>query len=311
MITPKLSTQIGTPVPQFNLTDEEARIQLEKLGQLKDGPLVPPPNQEELSARNFISPLVKLDLKDLVVVKPDWMGKLTLLLRLRKNQKNLTSAEWTAFIQAIEAIANAGVPAPTYQAFVALHVKAMSDHNAHEWGAHKMGGHDGRNFSAWHREYLGKLEARLRLANPLVNIPYWNWIQNPVIPIQLSNPADLAAWDVTRNFQPNKLPTQSLINALMSKTNFADFQNSLESVHDMVHRAVGGTMAGTTSPADPLFWLHHAFVDKLWSDWRKVHSGNIAALKPSNLTETLLEPPIITRKVSQVLITSQLGYVYE
>lgn len=313
MNTPKLSSQIGIPIPQFNLTDEEAHRALEKLGHLKEGPTIPPPNREELSAKNFISPLVRFSFKDLVVLKPEWLGKLQLIFRLRKNQKNLTPAEWTAFIQAIEAIAVADIPAPTYQAFIDLHHKAMTDHNAHQWGVHthKAEGHEGRNFSAWHREYLGKLEARLRLTNPLVNVPYWNWIEDRAVPIQLSNPADLVAWGVTRNFKSNNLPTQSEINALMSETNFVDFQNSLESVHNAVHNAVGGTMGKTTSPADPLFWLHHAFVDKLWSDWRKVHSGNTAILKPSNLQETLLEPPIITRKVSQVIITTQLGYVYE
>lgn len=27
------------------------------------------------------------------------------------------------------------------------------------------------------------------------------------------------------------------------------------------------------SPADPLFWLHHAQVDRIWSQWQKDHAG--------------------------------------
>ena len=28
-----------------------------------------------------------------------------------------------------------------------------------------------------------------------------------------------------------------------------------------------------TSPNDPIFFFHHAFVDKLWADWEQQHSG--------------------------------------
>lgn len=26
-----------------------------------------------------------------------------------------------------------------------------------------------------------------------------------------------------------------------------------------------------TSPNDPVFWLHHAFLDKIWADWMARH----------------------------------------
>ncbi|MFD5556149.1 tyrosinase family protein [Streptomyces sp. NPDC127068] len=41
--------------------------------------------------------------------------------------------------------------------------------------------------------------------------------------------------------------------------------------HNRVHRWVGGTMLGGASVNDPVFWLHHSFVDLLWSRWRKAH----------------------------------------
>jgi len=41
--------------------------------------------------------------------------------------------------------------------------------------------------------------------------------------------------------------------------------------HGWVHVATGGTMAHMSSPADPIFWSHHAFVDKLWSIWQDCH----------------------------------------
>ncbi|WP_282794787.1 tyrosinase family protein [Streptomyces sp. CC224B] len=41
--------------------------------------------------------------------------------------------------------------------------------------------------------------------------------------------------------------------------------------HNRVHRWVGGHMLGGGSVNDPVFWLHHAFVDLLWTRWRRRH----------------------------------------
>ncbi len=54
------------------------------------------------------------------------------------------------------------------------------------------------------------------------------------------------------------------------------FRNHLEgwrgvNLHNRVHVWVGGQMATGVSPNDPVFWLHHAFIDKLWADWQARH----------------------------------------
>jgi Common central domain of tyrosinase len=74
---------------------------------------------------------------------------------------------------------------------------------------------------------------------------------------------------VTRaaRFDPEVLPTAANLNALNRNTSFAALQFELEALHGLVHNAVGGTMATASSPAEPLFWLHHAFVDRLWARW--------------------------------------------
>ncbi|MFJ6723482.1 tyrosinase family protein [Streptomyces sp. NPDC091281] len=41
--------------------------------------------------------------------------------------------------------------------------------------------------------------------------------------------------------------------------------------HNRVHRWVGGAMVGGASVNDPVFWLHHAFVDLLWTRWQNRH----------------------------------------
>ncbi|MFF9978357.1 tyrosinase MelC2 [Streptomyces erythrochromogenes] len=54
------------------------------------------------------------------------------------------------------------------------------------------------------------------------------------------------------------------------------FRNHLEgwrgvNLHNRVHVWVGGQMSTGVSPNDPVFWMHHAFIDKLWADWQAKH----------------------------------------
>jgi tyrosinase len=45
-------------------------------------------------------------------------------------------------------------------------------------------------------------------------------------------------------------------------------------LHNRVHRWVGGLMMSATSPDDPVFWLHHAYMDLLWTRWQEAHPGS-------------------------------------
>ena len=92
----------------------------------------------------------------------------------------------------------------------------------------------------------------------------------------------------------------------MANTTFTAFSGALEGPHGWVHNAVGGTMGTSTSPKDPLFWLHHGLIDKLFADWQAAHPG----VNPPNMSETFQPPPIMSRTVNQVLSTQALGYVY-
>ncbi len=50
------------------------------------------------------------------------------------------------------------------------------------------------------------------------------------------------------------------------------FERVLEtSLHNPVHNWVGGNMAEATSPNDPVFFLHHAYIDLLWDRWKGQH----------------------------------------
>ncbi|AMW10555.1 tyrosinase [Streptomyces qaidamensis] len=72
---------------------------------------------------------------------------------------------------------------------------------------------------------------------------------------------DASPWDSTtgKGFR-NKLEGWG------SSQGSASWQN-----HNRVHRWVGGAMVGGASVNDPVFWMHHAFVDLVWSRWQRRH----------------------------------------
>ena len=49
----------------------------------------------------------------------------------------------------------------------------------------------------------------------------------------------------------------------------AGWPNLLTATHNAGHNYVGGHMGGDFSPNDPVFWFHHANVDRIWARWQQ------------------------------------------
>jgi tyrosinase len=100
--------------------------------------------------------------------------------------------------------------------------------------------------------------------------------------------------DLGRSRDPIALPTAGEVKRALddpvydtapwNSTSAKGFRNKLEGwgrgrgavswhTHNRVHRWVGGHMVGGASVNDPVFWMHHAFVDLLWSRWQRRHRG--------------------------------------
>lgn len=88
--------------------------------------------------------------------------------------------------------------------------------------------------------------------------------------------------------------------------------------HNSVHIWVGGNMAGAGSPNDPVFFLHHAMIDRLWAKWQKLHpteryKPRSGGPKGHNLEDPMWpwraeQPPVTPRSV---LDHHALGYRYD
>ncbi len=39
-------------------------------------------------------------------------------------------------------------------------------------------------------------------------------------------------------------------------------------MHNIVHRFIGGDMGTAATPNDPVFFLHHCNIDRIWARWQ-------------------------------------------
>ncbi|MEV6179066.1 tyrosinase family protein [Streptomyces sp. NPDC052015] len=116
---------------------------------------------------------------------------------------------------------------------------------------------------------------------------YGQWIIKEAI-----TDAEYLMRDLGRSRDPIALPTAGDLEKALAdpvydtapwnSTSTRGFRNKLEGWgsgrgavswrnHNRVHRWVGGHMMGGASVNDPVFWMHHAFVDLLWSRWQRRH----------------------------------------
>jgi tyrosinase len=135
-------------------------------------------------------------------------------------------------------------------------------------------------FLAWHRGFLYRFEGWLRKVSgdPDLVLPYWNYYQNPQVPPEFLDPT-VSLYRTGR--------TGSDVTGALSLAPFADtiinfqrgltnaFEPTVESApHNPVHNLIGGMMGSIkNSPWDPLFWVHHANIDRLWAAWINAGGG--------------------------------------
>jgi tyrosinase len=124
--------------------------------------------------------------------------------------------------------------------------------------------------------------------------------------------------------RPRRFATSNIAQGFAgSKTGFMHYQRKgggpLEAApHGSVHNSVGVNMSQLdTAPADPIFWLHHANIDRLWQVWLGTGHGRANTTDPDWLTGQRFRfhdsaGTEVTMTSGQVLNTAaQLGYTYE
>jgi tyrosinase len=144
-------------------------------------------------------------------------------------------------------------------------------------------------FLPWHRMYVYYFEQICRsvLGDVSFTLPYWNYTDPSTTGIPLpfrddTNPLFyIVRWEQINGCEGtgqgtycvnsgDPIPNLNLDD--LKQSTYTDFCSQLDrNLHSKVHLGVGPAGGGMTSlywsPNDPIFWLHHCNIDRLWASW--------------------------------------------
>jgi len=212
-----------------------------------------------------------------------------LMVRIRKNANNLTIAERDRFLSALARLNDRGMG--RFSDFRNIHRSAANDE------AHGFAG-----FLPWHRAFLLDLERELQQIDPSVALPYWRFDQPAPrlfsrdfigvadfnlgrVQFSPSNPLQFWTTDLAPGVvRPPRFNTStsrasnergaviSEIDTLLQggpNNQYRAFAILEDKPHNHAHTCFGGFISDLdTAAKDPLFFLLHANVDRLWAKWQ-------------------------------------------
>lgn len=182
-------------------------------------------------------------------------------------------------------------------------------------------------FWSWHRMYLYWFERIVRKlsCDPCWALPYWNWRD----PAQHQLPSMFRDTS-SELYTPNRNPAINSGAGSLSSSDvnystafgFVDFSDATSSLagtpHGVVHVRIGGWMGSVpTAGQDPIFYLHHCNIDRLWDLWLAQSGGRVDPVSDTAWTGRRFT--FFDENGNQVYMTGceilraaeQLQYVYE
>lgn len=214
------------------------------------------------------------------------IASVSMMVRVRKDAETLSIAERGRFLSALARLNNQG--AGVFRDFRSMHTDDTSDE------AHGLDG-----FMPWHRAYLLDLERELQKLDPSVTLPYWRFDQpspklfsaaflgapdpSGLARLSPTNPLQLWSTDgqigiarrprfdpkVSGASNPNG-PVAAELVTVASTVGYAALRPVVEgNPHGRAHTCFMGFVSQIGSAArDPLFFLLHCNVDRLWAKWQ-------------------------------------------
>jgi tyrosinase len=208
------------------------------------------------------------------------VGRRDLMVRVRKNAITLTPSERDRFLGAMGTLNGSGLG--RFRDFRAMHTPPADREEHGDCG-----------FLSWHRAYLLDLERELQAIDPRVALPYWRFDQpapqlftvdymgatHPSGFVQFKPGHPFGSWVTdgtpgvlrTPRFNTANAPPVVFTEAttLGLGTTFFAFKDMEGNPHGQAHVSYSGFIRSPgTAPRDPLFFLLHCNVDRLWAKWQ-------------------------------------------
>jgi tyrosinase len=209
------------------------------------------------------------------------VGSVPVMVRVRKNADTLTAGERDRFVSAFAKLNNQGLG--RFADFRNMHVTVSLPQ-----------AHGAPGFLPWHRAYLLDLERGLQAIDPSVALPYWRFDQpapnifkldffgasDALGTVKFSATNPLQFWKTDGVQGINRRP---LFNTAVAPPGlfteaqtlgignlYKSFRTMEGNPHGLAHTSFGGSIQDpSTAPKDPLFFLLHCNVDRLWAKWQR------------------------------------------
>nr|CAH10286.1 hemocyanin isoform 1 [Nucula nucleus] len=183
-------------------------------------------------------------------------------------------------------------------------------------------------FPHWHRLITVQFEMALQRHGSSSGLPYWDWTEKmDALPHLLTEPEYYDAWtdkvvpnpfargyiesedtytvrDVRNEFKLfDNAPDAKhsiLFNSVMyalEQEDFCDFEVQFEVIHNAIHFLIGGFQTYALSSLhyssyDPLFYIHHANVDRIWAVWQELQKARGMPHNSANCALNLMSEPM-------------------
>jgi hypothetical protein len=182
------------------------------------------------------------------------------------------------------------------------------------------------NFFGWHRMYLYYFERVLRWAanDDALRLPYWDYTDptKTGLPDAFQDTNSVFYdWRRAQGLNEGSVvmnPNITDVDSDFAAADFLTFEWAVESgVHGNVHCAVGQTCPvadmGLVPVAanDPVFYVHHANIDRLWACWENEYATQPASWQDQKFSFVDETGALQTKPVKDFLDTAALGYVYD
>ncbi|GAB1607023.1 Hemocyanin A-type, units Ode to Odg,Hemocyanin, beta-C chain unit D,Hemocyanin type 2 unit a,Hemocyanin [Argonauta hians] len=245
-----------------------------------------------------------------------WIEPVTSANRIRKNLEDLEVGEMESLRNSFKQMKRDG----TYEKIAAFHGLPAQCPNQDGSKVFTCCLHGMANFLHWHRLYTVSVEHELLVRGSSVAVPYWDWLK----PFEeLPKLINEATFYNSRNLriEPNPFfmgkisfentetdrdPQTELFGNhyfydkalfVFEQTDFCEFSTHLEVLHNSLHSWLGGRDPHSLSSLDyaaydPVFFLHHSNIDRLWAIWQELQRYRKLPYNSAHCALGLLNQPM-------------------